>query len=266
MSLSNEELEKLEKRYLDEIYFAMSDAQSSMVEYLTSKDKIRESWWKHFQRADKKKQTSDLSRGAERVFFYLSPQDWRPNSSPIASDLFFESHDAYIHIDVKTARKSNTADFGGEVPFGHNQSSYEPSKSYSGTTIETQAHLPRYYPDEGEKACLTYALQIIYDHKTFDIIGVLLVCMPNGQLFDVYGNDIIKAGKSKNESFRYKFSRNPYFELLQDKPFRVRILYYTADYRNELSKQKILGFSYQKMKEHPDFPDVGSELEKITSF
>ncbi|PTD94279.1 hypothetical protein C9439_03005 [archaeon SCG-AAA382B04] len=257
MSLTDKEIEQFEKRYFDEIYFSMFEAENLMGKYLTSKDKIKDEWWQYFDRADKK--TSDLARGAERVFFYLSPQDWRPNSAPIGSDLFFESHEAFIHIEVKTARISNTSDYGGEVPLGHNQTSYNPSRSYSGTDIDAEPHLPHYYELEGnKKPCLTYALQIIYDHKTYDIIDVILVSVPNGQLFDVYGNKIVKAGKTKNESFRYKFSKNPYFEKLDEDDFRVRFLYYNEDYEDELPKNDILNLEDEDLINHPDFDLEGS--------
>lgn len=247
MALSNPELEQLEKEYLDQIYFSMSDAESSMISYLNSRNDISDDWWDYFFRTSKQKQTSELARGAERVFFYLACRSWRPNSAPIGSDLFFEAHNAYLHIEIKTARKSNDSDYGGEVPMGQNQTSYVPTHAYTGTKLDTQANLPQYYSQDSpdEKPCLTYAIQIIYDHQSLDTIAVSLIAIPNGQLFDIYGNDPIKAGKNKNESFRYKFSRRPKFELLENKPFRVRLLYFASGLG--LSKEDVLGIS-----NHPD--------------
>jgi len=75
-----------------------------MVEALNSKDKIKDDWIEAFKRSDKKRQNSDFARGAERVYFWLLNQFGKPNSSPIGADLMFETYDAFVHIDIKTAK------------------------------------------------------------------------------------------------------------------------------------------------------------------
>ena len=121
------------------------------------------------------------------------------------------------------------------INISKNQTSYKVTQSNRGTPIRTLPALPRYY--KNGKPCLSYSIQIIYDHTTFEIIAILLISIPNGQLFTAYGNKIATSGKSKDESFRYKYSSNPYFALLSHKPFRVKFIYF--DPNSGFSKKDI---------------------------
>lgn len=234
--LDDIKLEELEKEYFDQIYYSVAHNRQRMMDGLTSKDKIKTYWLDKFVRTDKKRQTSDMAVGAERIFHWLiSATHWTPNSAPIGADLFFESHNAFIHLEIKTARENNKSDFRGIVPLGKNQTSYKPTHSYMGKLIKTKPNLPEFYGNE--KLCLTYAIQIIYDHKTFEIIAILLVSIPNGKLFKIYGNKIANCGKTKDESFRYRYRSNPYFELLPSKPYRIKFIYYKKN--PNLSEEKI---------------------------
>lgn len=191
-----------------------------MIE-LRSKDKIRDDWWDTFIEGGK---STDLDRGAERIFYWILADllDWKPNSAPIGSNLFFETPEAFIHIEVKTSRIDNPSDYRGLVPISIKQTNYVVNKRTG-----KPPSLPEYY-NEGrndEKACLTYALQVIHDPETLEIIAILLICIPNGQLYHIYGDKIVGAGKVKGASFRYRYRESPYFETLTEKPFRFRVLY-----------------------------------------
>ena len=54
-----------------------------MVKALTSKDRIKQDWINQFRRVGLKKQVGEMARGAERVFEWLMPTVWEPNTSPI---------------------------------------------------------------------------------------------------------------------------------------------------------------------------------------
>lgn len=228
MTLSDQELEKLEKDYFDQIRFNITRDRAKMVNFLTSMYRIRDDWLDRFRAISRRREASDMAAGVERVFFSLLAGIGNPMSAPIGSDMFFETHNAYIHIELKTARESNESDFVGLVPLGKNQTSYKATQSYIGTPIRTEPNLPAYYSDG--KPCLTYTIQVIYDHTTFEIIAVLLICIPNNQLYSVYGNDIAKAGKRKDESFRYAYCERPRFELLHEQPLRLDFLYFNDSY------------------------------------
>ena len=152
MPLSNEELETLEKKYLDQLYYHLKSREEVLMRGLRSKDKIRYDWWDQFREGGK---ATDLDRGAERIFHWILAglPDWMPNSAPIGSNLLFETQDAFIHIEVKTARVDNPSDYRGLVPLNVRQTSYLIT-----SVIGTPPALPKYYNEGGrdEKACLTF--------------------------------------------------------------------------------------------------------------
>lgn len=243
MPLNDIDLEKLEHDYFQQILSAITLDKQKMVKALTSKDRIKQDWINQFRRVGLKKQVGEMARGAERVFEWLMPTVWEPNTSPIGADLFFESYNAFIHIDIKTAHTENVSDFKGIVPVGRNQTSYKPTASHRGTPINATPHLPKYY--HTGKPCLTYFIQIIYDKNSLEIIAVLLMCLPNGQLNSVYGNTIANNGKSKDESFRYNYKNNPYFQKLstkENKLLRVAFIYHKPN--GSLTKQQITGTTF----------------------
>lgn len=201
------------------------------MEGLVSKDKIRDDWWNRFKEGGK---ATDIDRGAERIFYWILSGIWTPNSAPIGSDMFFEPHNAFLHIEVKTSRHDNPSDYLGLVPLGIGQTSY-PIKR-----ISRPPGLPHYYNHgkKHEKVCLTYAIHVIHKFKTFDIIGIHVISIPNGQLYGIYGDKIVGGGKVKGSSFRYKYKENPYFAALSDKFFRVKFLYLNKSFG--LSKEDIV--------------------------
>ena len=230
------EIEQLEYNYFRKIEFDLSQDLYKMIEGLNSKDKIKPDWIKYFERADKKSQNSDFARGAERIYFWLFNQFGKPNSSPIGADMFFETYDAFVHIDIKTAKFDNPSDYKGKVPLGVNQTSYSsPRKSF-------EVHLPTFYNRDkvSEKICLTYIINIIYEKREgeFKILAIVLVSVPNGELYIVYKDKIIDASKNKGEAFRYNYSRVPYFKLLNEKPSRVGFLFKDEN----ISGKDIMGF------------------------
>ena len=195
-----------------------------MLEGLNSKDKIKEDWFKQFSGINKQRQNSDFARGAERVYFWLFNQLGIPNSSPIGSDLMFETYNAFIHIDIKTAKFTNFSDYKGKVPISENQTSYQ-SKNFS-------SNLPFQYSikDTNEnKYCFTYVLNVIYgdEESNFEIIAILLIAIPNGRLKEIYGDSIIGAGKNKGKSFRFEYKNSPYFKICHKAKLtkRVKFIY-----------------------------------------
>src|SRR3989338_9780137 len=174
------EIEQLEYNYFRKIEFDLSQDLYKMIEGLNSKDKIKPDWIKYFERADKKSQNSDFARGAERIYFWLFNQFGKPNSSPIGADMFFETHDAFVHIDIKTAKLDNPSDYKGKIPLSENQTNYKSkNKNFN-------CNLPTFYNKEksDEKICLTYIINIIYDEREdFKIKAITIFSVPNGELY-----------------------------------------------------------------------------------
>lgn len=158
----------------------------------------------------KRRKPSDLDTGAERIFHHFFASILHiPDSSPIGSDLMFEVHDAFIHIEVKTALIDNPADYKGKVNVAARQTFNDVKEVFS-------PDLPKYYQpiEEKDKPCLTYIIQIIHEQEKPDIKALKFICVPNGQLYPHYKVSIIRGGKVKSRSFCYAYSANPYFELL----------------------------------------------------
>ncbi len=230
-------IEFWENHYLNQIEYTIIQDLEKMMNGLKSKDKIKDDWIKAFlSTKNTKQQNSDFARGAERIYFWLFNQLGIPNSSPIGSDMFFETYNAFIHIDIKTAKLNNPSDYKGEVPVGANQSSYFlPNKNYT-------VNLPTKYSYK-DKLCLTYFIQIIYNEKNekFNIKAIYLISVPNGELNDIYKDKIYRASKNKGKGFRYKYSEMPKYELLKNKPFRIRRLYIS----NSIKEKDITTLSFK---------------------
>ncbi len=235
------EIEKIEKRYLDQMVFMLSQDIDKMMDGLRSKDKIKYDWIKAFDRIDKQRKNSDFARGAERIYSWLFNQFGKPNSSPIGADMFFETHDAFVHIDIKTAKLDNPSDYKGKIPLSENQTNYKSkNKNFN-------SNLPTFY-NKGkneEKICLTYIIDIIYDEKEdFKIKAIIIFSVPNGELYLIYKDSIIAQGKNKGKSFRYLYRSKPHYKLLEGKPFRLKVLWLDKD----LEEKDILGFSTENIK------------------
>ena len=228
--MTNKEIEFWENHYLNQIEYDLTQDLIKMLEGLKSKDKIKSDWFEVFNNSEKKRQNSDFARGAERIYYWLFNQFGSPNSTPIGSDMFFELYNAFIHIDIKTAKLDNHSDYKGKIPVGENQTSYKPDD------CEYTVNLPTKYSYKN-KICLTYFINIIYDISAdnIEIKAIILLSVPNGDLKNVYKDKIVEAGKSgySGKGFRYKFSDNSIFELLKNKPSRVRIIYASEDIKDE---------------------------------
>ncbi len=217
-------IEFWENHYLNQIEYDLKQDLNKMLDGLKSKDKIKSDWIESFKKSANK--NSDFARGAERIYYWLFNQFGSPNSSPIGADMFFETYNAFVHIDIKTAKLDNMSDFKGKIPVGGNQTSYK-SDDY-----RFEVNLPHIYSYQG-KICLTYFINIIYEvgNDNIEIKGIYLICVPNGKLFKTYGNEIIGSGKSgiSGKGFRYLYSKKPNFELLEEKPLRIRRIFITDD-------------------------------------
>lgn len=248
-------IEELELKYLDKFFYFLKFSLDEIQKGLKTRDKISKDWEGKGLYNTK---ISDYSTGAERVIYSLlnGEQFGIPNSAPVGSDLFFEADDAFIHIDLKTVgttlspikkiKADNIGDFKKDIFIGTNQNSYSSeilinegkpnqfSRNY-------QAHLPPIYnrSEQYRKTCLTYFITILYDKDTLDTLVINLLCMPNGELKNIYKNKPIKAGKNPNKA-RFNFSRTPEFELLNKKK-RVKIVFFQESmdekYRKKLKWQ-----------------------------
>ncbi|MHA6258290.1 PDDEXK family nuclease [Sporosarcina sp. CAU 1771] len=217
---SNEYLEFWEYEYLKNIHNSLVLDRERMIEGFTSKEEIRGDWEEYLG-----KEISDFAVGSERIFYWLFNQFGQPNSSPIGSDLFFETYNAFVHIDVKTVITDNIGDINGDIFVGDNQNSYEGFIEVRGKAPRPyKGNLPPVYTktDGTKKMCLTYFICVLYSPNG-EIQFITVLSMPNGKLNDVYGNRVLKAGKNPGR-IRYNFSKTPTFELLKGTPTRIKFV------------------------------------------
>ena len=220
-------IEFWENEYLNQIEYLLQMDMKKMFHGFATKEKIRDDWEEFLG-----KETSDFATGSERIFYWLFNQFGVPNSSPIGSDMFFETYNAFVHIDIKTVTLSNIGDFKRNIFIGDNQNSYSGNINIRGReSRKYKGNLPYFYTikqngvEIGKKVCLTYFIVILYEEDMLEIETILILSMPNGALSDVYGDDILAAGKNKGKII-YNYLKAESFKLLDDAPSRIRVLYW----------------------------------------
>lgn len=226
-------IEFWENEYLEQIAYLVETDKEKMLNGFKTKEDIRDDWEKHLGA-----ETSDFAVGSERIFYWIFNQFGIPNSSPVGSDLFFETYNAYVHIDIKTVTLSNIGDFTKNIFVGDNQNSYIGNIEVKGKEPRPyKGNLPPYYTkkDGEKKLCLTYFLLILYDESNLDIQTIVLTCMPNGKLSSIYGNKVLSAGKNPGK-IRYNYTAVPKFELLKDK-YRSKILLWNENMDEHVKKR-----------------------------
>ena len=248
-NLTQTEIEKLEKKYLNKYYHFLKFAEDEMIEGFKTKDKIKDDWWGLYSSQTGGKGISLFSTGAERIVYSMlnGKGIGQPNSSPVGSDLFFEVKDAFIHIDLKTVGasligKSNIGDYTSSIFVGENQNSYEGYMEVRsrGKTImkKYKPQLPTYYNKgkENQKICLSYFTTILYDTDTLDTLVMCIVCMPNGELEPTYKTDVLSAGKNDGKA-RFRFKNTSKFRLLSENDYRVKVIVFKEDMDIEYRKK-----------------------------
>jgi hypothetical protein len=236
-----EEIEQIELKYLNKFYYFMKFAEDEMMFGFQTKEKIKDDW---FGKYDSK--ISDFAVGAERIVYALfnGKGMGQPNSSPVGADLFFEVHDAFIHIDLKTVQTDNIGDYVRNIFVGTNQNSYKSEiKQANGDSFKPiriyEPALPTFYnkSTENQKICLSYFITILYEKDNLNILNISISSMPNGELEKHYKSRPLSAGKNIDKT-RFNFTKVSKFELLDAKPSRVKVVYFDKkmnnDYKNKL--------------------------------
>ncbi len=245
--LRNDEVEKIELKYLNKFYYFLKYAEDEIMFGLKTKEDIRSDWENLWGQG-----ISSFDVGAERVIYALfnGKGIGQPNSAPVGSDLFFEVEDAYIHIDLKTVKADgNLGDFSSSALIGKNQNSYKYEikkkisngrESFNPRRMNIPA-LPTYYNEgrENEKICLTFFINILYEESTLNTLSIFICCVPNGQLSEVYQERVLQAGKNPRETLidengeeyqigeaRFNFKEVSTFELLENTPSRIKVVYF----------------------------------------
>ena len=245
--MTNIEIEEIEHKYLNKFYHFLKYVEDDIMFGLQTKEDIRKDWEDLWGTG-----ISSFDVGAERIIYALfnGKGIGQPNSAPVGSDLFFEVEDAYIHIDLKTVKaETNLGDFSSSALIGNNQNSYKSemmniqkrdNPPYELRRMNIPA-LPKYYNygNDNEKICLTFFINILYEEIGLSTLSIFISCVPNGQLVEHYGAKVLQAGKNPNPIIhtdekgdyqigkaRYNFKEVSKFELLQNTPSRIKVVFF----------------------------------------
>lgn len=121
--------------------------------------------------------------------------------SPVSCDIALELDDVILNIDVKTIDKIGNRGELNSIQLEHNQTSFknkfvEGAGSFSG--LRVKANLQSIDP-RSNKPVLTYLVKIGYSddgNGIFKLINetsypsIVVTCLPNGQLSDLFENDL----------------------------------------------------------------------------
>lgn len=176
----NIDIEKLELKYLEKYYHFLKFLEDDLLKGFKSALKIKDDWKDFWGGEDKG--ISSFATGFEKVIYsYFNGKEiGLANSSPVASDLFFENDEAFIHIDVKTVQTRNIGDFNKDIFIGDNQNNYKSEiKQANGDSFEPprcyNPSLPTIYNKDknNQKLCLTYIVNYS-TAKQVQTIGILV--------------------------------------------------------------------------------------------
>lgn len=267
--LTLKQIETLEAKYLNKYWHFLKFVEDEIIKGFNTKNDIKSDWIGKYGNSDGG--ISNFAVGSERIIYALlnGKIAGQPNSSPVASDLFFEIEDAYIQIDLKSVTtnggisihpetgellKDNIGDYNTSIFIGENQNTYHgnlkvKTRNEEGYPVEIirpyEPNLPPVYNKSNgdKKICLTYFVTILSNSATFETELVSIMCMPNGKLESYYKERPLKAGKNPGK-VRYNFSEVYKFELLdkdlltQDNPKRIKIIYKNPN-MSEWTKNKL---------------------------
>ncbi|MDP3990540.1 MAG: hypothetical protein Q8Q01_05040 [archaeon] len=248
--VNQKEIEELEYTYLKKFYHFLKYVEDDMLRGFDTKEKIKEDWIKSWEKIEgEAKGISGFAVGAERIVYALfnGKAFGQPNSAPVGSDLFFETEDAFIHVDLKTVQTRNIGDYTTSIFVGDNQNSYEGKIQVQGSNDrDYKGALPPIYKNSGNpKVCLSYFITILYDEEDLSILNINILCLPNGLLNSVYGSDVLKAGKNPGK-IRFNFMKTDTFRLIDNQPKRIKVVYFNENMKkHDFKKLKYIHELYK---------------------
>lgn len=230
-------IEEMEYKYLNKFYHFLKYVEDEMLFGFNTKEKIRDDWFEKYASG-----ISSFAVGAERIVYSLfnGKGIGQPNSAPVGSDMFFETEDAFIHIDLKTVQTRNIGDYTTSIFVGRNQNSYTGKMMVNGSEErDYESALPHFYNNQGnKKICLTFFVTILYEEENLKILNINIVCMPNGALEPHYQTRVLKAGKNPDKT-RFNFSQVPNFEFLDGEKKRIKVVYNDDSTLTDSEKRKM---------------------------
>ncbi len=194
MVLSNEELAKLERKYLDIISKVISNNIGRFINEINSQ--------KNMPEYESTKKDNPIEQAAENIMNAMIARslDWSVASMPSASDSCYECGDAIIHIDAKTILDSDGDSRlkTNRIDIRQNQTSFDFETEHevikgNGTKYIWKPKLHRYEKHKtfGLIPNLTFFLRVTCSKNSHNKIqnlveDISLISIPNGQFFNTH--------------------------------------------------------------------------------
>jgi hypothetical protein len=135
-----------------------------------------------------------------RFYMYKTIKAESVYHSSLSSDLAYYTHDALINIDAKSIDIDSNKVDKDKVIFEKNQISFKNNSVYSSFPFSGFKFIPRLPTIDPVKnlPTLTYFIKCIYEDDTtdFNLVGISLACMPNGELGNLFDFDLLTGFKS----------------------------------------------------------------------
>lgn len=207
--MTDNELIDIEKKYYDVLLDVLRRSLGKIITDINSQNR--------FNALTTNAKTNPIDSKAENTIenIIANQLHWDVCSLPVSSDSCYSCGDAIVHIDVKT-----TLDTDDDSPTKLNRINIEAAQTsyvegqvltvqtpYSGHGKKPQAanwtpKLKMYeqHTDFGLVPNITYFVRIIYS-STHLVEEISLICVPNGQLYNMFGNArILQGGKRKTNN------------------------------------------------------------------
>lgn len=188
--LSDEELIELEKKYFNIIKDTLSANLGKIIFQICSQ--------KLFEDLTENEKNNVIDSAVENIIEGIISRslDWNTCSVPVRSDSCYECGDAIIHIDAKTIKNDDGDSSSNKINVEKSQTTYDYNQDLD---ISSKIWKPclRYYENHnyyGKIPNLTYFVRVIYSETNL-VESISLISVPHGQLFSIFGKDILNAGK-----------------------------------------------------------------------
>ena len=204
--MTDNELIAIEKKYYDILLDVLNRSLGKIITDINSQNR--------FTTLTTNAKTNPIDSKAENTIenIIANQLHWDVCSLPVSSDSCYSCGDAIVHIDVKT-----TLDTDDDSPTKLNRMNIEAAQTsyvegqvlavqtpYSGrgkipqpANWTPKLKMYEQHTDFGQVPNITYFVRIIYSATNL-VEELSLICVPNGQLCNIFGNaNILQGGKVK---------------------------------------------------------------------
>lgn len=215
---------------------------------------------------------SKVSKVMERVVQSIISEntDWEIFSLATSSDSSFITPKCVIHIDAKATKKGDGDDRENKITVGRNQVSYASNEDgIENGGKKFKSNIPYKYNHKiyGEVFSATYFIRIIYDYsngiESFKNFRIILACIPNGLLKDIYGEEICVPGKVLERPFYEVIPEELYNSIIENMTEENKLIFDYAYKVNEVSGERVLKSFYRYEQSQEDSDDEEEEFSYL---